>query len=186
MGLLDAVQGQLDQSAVTQISQKLGINPALAQTAVAAAVPMIVAGMAKHAATPGGAQTIENAAESHRDVADNVGSVLQAGPPEDNTGLLGKILGQHHDTVKDGVQKATGLDTQKAGKLLMMLSPIVPGCWHASSSAGRTPNPGRPISPRHCNGRQAKRGSRSRSRLLRRKACSASYSTASDSTKNAP
>lgn len=141
MGLLDAVQGQLDQSAVTQISQKLGINPALAQTAVAAAVPMIVAGMAKHAATPSGAQTIENAAESHRDVPDNVGSVLQAGPPEDNTGLLGKILGQHHDAVKDGVQKATGLDTQKAGKLLMMLSPIVLGMLARKQFGGQNAQP---------------------------------------------
>lgn len=141
MGLLDAVQGQLDQSAVTQISQKLGINPALAQTAVAAAVPMIVAGMAKHASTPSGAQTIENAAETHRDVPDNVGSVLQAGPPEDNTGLLGKILGQHHETVKDGVQKATGLDTQKAGKLLMMLSPIVLGMLARKQFGGQNAQP---------------------------------------------
>lgn len=141
MGLLDAVQGQLDQSALTQISQKLGINPALAQTAVAAAVPMIVAGMAKHASTPSGAQTIENAAETHRDVPDNVGSVLQAGPPEDNTGLLGKILGQHHETVKDGVQKATGLDTQKAGKLLMMLSPIVLGMLARKQFGGQNAQP---------------------------------------------
>jgi len=141
MGLLDAVQGQLDQSAVTQISQKLGINPALAQTAVAAAVPMIVAGMAKHASTPGGAQNIENAAEKHRDVPGNVGSVLQAGPPEDNTGLLGKILGQHHETVKDGVQKATGLDTQKAGKLLMMLSPVVLGMLARKQFGGQNAQP---------------------------------------------
>lgn len=141
MGLLDAVQGQLDQSAVTQISQKLGINPPLAQAAVAAAVPMIVAGMAKHASTPGGAQTIENAAEQHRDVPGNVGSVLQAGPPEDNTGLLGKILGQHHDTVSDGVQQATGLDSQKARKLLMMVSPIVLGMLARKQFGGQNAQP---------------------------------------------
>ncbi|HEX9310902.1 MAG TPA: DUF937 domain-containing protein [Gemmatimonadaceae bacterium] len=127
MGLLDAVQGQLDQSAVTQISQKLGINPALAQTAVAAAVPMIVAGMAKHASNPGGAQSIQEAAQKNQDVPDNIDTVLAAGPPVDNTGMLGNILGPHHETVKSGVQQATGLDREKAGKLLLMLSPIVLG-----------------------------------------------------------
>ena len=127
MGLLDAVQGQLDQSAVGQISQKLGINPGLAQTAVAAALPMIVAGMAKHASNPGGAQAIQDAAERHQDVPDNVDTVLRAGPPADHTGILGDILGQHHETVKNGVQQATGLDREKAGKLLLMLSPIVLG-----------------------------------------------------------
>jgi hypothetical protein len=52
MGLLDAIQGHLGQSEINQISQQLGVNPGLAQTAIAAAVPMIVAGMAKHARNP--------------------------------------------------------------------------------------------------------------------------------------
>jgi hypothetical protein len=127
MGLLDEVQGHLDQSTVAQISQKLGVNPEIARTAIAAAVPMIVAGMAKHASNPAATQSIQEAAERHRDVPDNVGAVVQAGPPADNTGLLGKIFGQHHETVKTGVQQASGLDSEQARKLLMMLSPIVLG-----------------------------------------------------------
>lgn len=127
MGLLDSVQGQLGQSEITQISERLGINPALAQTAVAAAVPMIVAGMARHASAPDGAAAIQQAAQSHQDVVDNVGSVLQAGPPADHGGLLGRIFGQHNDAVHNGLQQASGLDSEKAGKLLMMLSPIVLG-----------------------------------------------------------
>lgn len=127
MALLDAVQGQLGQSEIAQISERLGINPALAQTAVAAAVPMIVAGMARHASAPDGAVAIQQAAESHQDVVDNVGGVLQAGPPADHTGLLGRIFGQHNEAVHEGVQQASGLDSEKAGKLLMMLSPIVLG-----------------------------------------------------------
>lgn len=125
MALLDAIQGQLGQSQVGQISQQLGINPSMAQTAIAAAVPMIMAGMARHATQPDGAAAIQQAAENHHDVVDNVDTVLQAGPPADTTGLLGRILGHHNDTVQQGVQQASGLDSEKTRKLLMMLSPIV-------------------------------------------------------------
>jgi hypothetical protein len=125
MALLDTIQGHLGQSEVDQISQHLGVNPALAQTAIAAALPMIVAGMANHATQPGGAVAIQQAAQTHQNVVDDVGTVLRAGPPADSTGLLGRILGHHNEVVQDGVQRASGLDAEQAGKLVMMLSPIV-------------------------------------------------------------
>ena len=113
MSLLDNVHGYLGQSEVSQISQHLGIDPQLAQTAIAAALPMIVAGMASHAAQPDGAVTVDQEADKHIDVANDVGAVLQAGPPVDNTGLLGRIFGQHHATVQQSVLQASGLDADK-------------------------------------------------------------------------
>ena len=40
-------------------------------------------------------------------------------------GILGHIFGQRQAPVEQGVAKATGLDPQRAGKLLMMLAPLV-------------------------------------------------------------
>lgn len=40
-------------------------------------------------------------------------------------GILGKILGSNHTAVADGVTQASGLDTAKTTKLLMILAPIV-------------------------------------------------------------
>jgi hypothetical protein len=130
MALMDLVQQHLGQSEVNQISQQLGISPGVAQTAIAAAIPMIVGGMAHQASQPQGADTIQQAITAHDGVTDDVGSVLQAGPPADtgsSGGLLGRILGTHRDTVQQGVQQASGLDGEKARKLLMMLSPVVLG-----------------------------------------------------------
>lgn len=130
MALLDMAQQYLGQNEVAQISQHLGINPAVAQTAISAALPMIVGGMARHASNPQGADAIQQAASAHEEVTQNVGSVLQAGPPADvgsSGGLLGTIFGAHRDTVQQSVQQASGLDPEKAKKLLMMLSPIVLG-----------------------------------------------------------
>src|SRR4051812_10969767 len=130
MALLDMAQQYLGQNEVAQISQQLGIDPAMAQTAISAALPMIVGGLARHASSPQGADAIQQTASTHADVTNDVGSVLQAGPPADvgaGGGLLGRIFGQHRDTVQQGVQQASGLDPEKAKKLLMMLSPIVLG-----------------------------------------------------------
>src|SRR5206468_12003254 len=112
---------------INQISQQLAVSPGVAQTAISAAIPMIVGGMASHASQPQGASTIQQAIAAHDGVTDNVGAVLESGPPADvggSGGLLGRILGSHHDTVQQSVQQASGLDGEKAKKLLMMLSPI--------------------------------------------------------------
>jgi hypothetical protein len=131
MALLDMVQQHLGPSEVNQISRQLGIDPSVAQTAIAAAVPMILGGMAGHASQPRGAETIQQTIGAHEGVTDDVPGVLRAGPPADvgagAGGLLGRILGAHRDTVQQGVQQASGLDPQQAGKLLLMLSPIVLG-----------------------------------------------------------
>src|SRR5256885_15248125 len=92
MALMDMVQQHLGQSEINQISQQLGVSPGLAQTAISAAIPMIVGGMASHASQPQGASTIQQAITAHDGVTDDVGAVLQSGPPAD-VGGSGGLLG---------------------------------------------------------------------------------------------
>jgi hypothetical protein len=130
MALLDSAQQFLGENEVGQISQQLGIDPKIARTAIAVALPMIVGGLARHASSQTGADAIKQAASAHASVTDDVGRVLQAGPPADvggTGGLLGKVFGQHQGTVEQGVQQASGLEADKARRLLMMLSPVVLG-----------------------------------------------------------
>ena len=129
MALIDTVQQHLGQAEVNQISQHLGIEPSKAQSAISAALPMIVGGMAKHAQA-GGAASVQDAIGAHAGAANNVTNLLQAGPPADSGvsgGLLGRLFGGHTETVNQGVQQATGLDSEKTRKLLMMLAPVVLG-----------------------------------------------------------
>lgn len=131
MSLIDSVQQQLGPNQIDQISQQLGISPGVANTAVSAALPMILAGMARHAQQPDGATIIDQAITAHSDLPNDATSVIAAGPPADASagggGLLGRILGSHRETVTGGVQQASGLDADQAKKLVLMLSPIVLG-----------------------------------------------------------
>ena len=72
--ILDMVQQHLGADGIQRISQQLGIPPEQAQAAVAAALPMVMGGMASQAAQPGGAQAIHEAIQSHADAPRRSGS----------------------------------------------------------------------------------------------------------------
>ena len=143
-GIQDLIQSQLTPDKINQISSAIGADPATTQQAVNAAVPMMMGGMAQHAATPAGASAIESAAGQHAGMLDGLGGMLGGaaggldgvlgglggmlggtGGAGGIGGILGSILGSSHSQVQDGVTQASGLDRQKTAKLLMMLAPIV-------------------------------------------------------------
>jgi len=127
MALLDMLGQQLQGNTLTQISQQLGTDEGTTAKAVALALPMLVGGLARNAASDQGAAALDQALTRDHD-----GSLLDAphravADPMafGGGGILGHIFGQRQAPVEQGVARATGLDAQKVGKLLMMLAPIV-------------------------------------------------------------
>jgi len=125
MSLLKTVQQYLGTSEINQISDRLGVDPQTTESAVSVALPMIVGGMARHAASPDGVATVQEAAATHEYAADDVQATVQAAPAVESGGLLSKIFGPHKPSVQEGVQQASGLDLGKAKQLLLMLAPLV-------------------------------------------------------------
>ncbi|HEY0528730.1 MAG TPA: DUF937 domain-containing protein [Gemmatimonadaceae bacterium] len=127
-GIFDIVQQQLSGGAVQQVAERTGINPALAQKAVTAAIPMILGGMAKHAAEPGNAAAIHAEADNHVNSAGVLGDLpaIFTGSGTQG-GLLNKAMGQHHEQVQDGVAKAAGIDKAQAAKVVAVVAPVVLG-----------------------------------------------------------
>ncbi len=147
-GIQDVIQSQLSPGVISQISEAIGEDQATTQQAVNAAVPMLMGGMAAHAASPQGATSIDAAASEHAGLLDNLGGIggvlgglggmMQGGGSSSSGGLggilsgagggiLGNILGSNHSDVQDGVSQASGIDRAKAAKVLMILAPIVLG-----------------------------------------------------------
>ena len=59
MSILDLVQQQLGPQGTQQIAQQIGADPTTTQTAIQAALPMLLGGMATTAREPGGASAIQ-------------------------------------------------------------------------------------------------------------------------------
>lgn len=141
MAILDLLQQQLRGNTLTQMSQQLGTDEGTTANAVAVALPLLLGGLTRNASTDQGSAALDAAlARDHdgtlldspqRALADP--AALKAG------GILGHIFGQRQAPVEQGVAKATGLDAQKAGKLLMMLAPLVMAALaRARTSQGAT------------------------------------------------
>lgn len=135
MSVLDLVQQHLGQGELQQLSQQIGADPAQTQTAVEAALPMLLGSMAQTARQPGGAGDIAGAMQEHAGLLGGLGNLGNLGnlggglggilASAVGGGLLGKVLGGNESAVEGGVQQASGLDSNQTKKLLMLLAPIV-------------------------------------------------------------
>jgi len=130
LALIDLIQQQLDDQTVSQLSQQLGADPAATRQAVPAALNALLGGLSQNAQQPGGVQQLAGALGAHDgSLLDNLGGILGGNSPaavqEDGGGILGHIFGGHRPAVESRVGQSSGLNTAQAGRLLMLLAPIV-------------------------------------------------------------
>lgn len=139
--IYDTVMQQLGGSNMNQLSQQIGADEGTTQKAIAAALPMLLGGMARNSADPQGAAALDGALAEHRGggLLDNLGALI--GNPQSATGggILGHIFGQKRAGVEQGIGQATGLDGQQIGKLLMVLAPIVMAVLARKRAGSDTP-----------------------------------------------
>ncbi|MEM9554626.1 MAG: DUF937 domain-containing protein [Acidobacteriota bacterium] len=139
MSLLEMISQQLDDQALSQVSQRLGTDQATTQRAVAAALPMLVEGLARNAQQPQGANALASALDRDHDgsVLDNLHGFLGGGGAESLGGsILGHIFGARQSAAQEGLGQLGGLDGQKASQLLAMLAPLVLGALGRQKRAG--------------------------------------------------
>ena len=125
--------------AIEQISQNVGADSSLVNSAIQMALPALINGLANNAATPQGAESLNNALEQDHSgggVLDNLGGLAgmifgggqEAAPPPrqaDAGGILGHILGTNQGAVAQEVSNKSGLGLGQVAQILMFLAPIV-------------------------------------------------------------
>lgn len=111
MSILDSIQQQVTAGAVQQVSQRLGVDPAIAQQAINVAVPAITAALAARARS-GGADAIHQQATK------------QASADAPST-QISQVLGDQHAAVAQRVSDATGVSREDAGMILNAVAPAV-------------------------------------------------------------
>ncbi len=127
--LFDLLNNQLGGDTLRTVSRQLGVDESTASTAIAAALPMLIGGLARNAATPGGADSLANAVNNDHDgsILDHLGSFLRNPESGSGDGILGHVFGGSRSQVENVVAQKTGLDAATVSQLLAMLAPIVMG-----------------------------------------------------------
>lgn len=127
-------------AAVQEISSNVGAEPSMVNTAIQAALPMLISGLANNASTPEGAESLNTALDNDHaggGILDNLGGLAgmifggqqASAPPRqaDAGGILGHILGSNQGAVAQQVSNQTGLGMGQVAQILMFLAPIVMG-----------------------------------------------------------
>jgi hypothetical protein len=147
MNLVDLVQQQLGPNGTQQIASQIGADPGTTSTAIQAALPMLLGGMAGAARQPDGASAISGFLGQGGGGGGGLGGMLggllgagggglggalggmlgggAGGTGGGLGGMLGSVLGGQQGAVQDGVQQASGLNGDQTKRLLMVLAPIV-------------------------------------------------------------
>ncbi len=127
--MTDTLVQQLTSSgALSQISGSLGVDEATASKAVSAAVPTIMAALAKNASSAEGADSLHKALDDHDgSVLDDVSGYLSNPDTKDGEAILGHAFGGQQSAVQTNLATASGIDMQQMGQLLAMAAPLVLG-----------------------------------------------------------
>lgn len=136
--LQDLLGQEQGTQAVDQISQNVGADSSLVNSAIQMALPALINGLANNASTPEGAESLNTALDQdHADggILDNLGGLAgmifgggqAAAPPRqaDAGGILGHILGTNQGAVAQQVSEQSGLGMGQVAQILMFLAPIV-------------------------------------------------------------
>jgi hypothetical protein len=125
--ILEMVQQELSGGAIQQIAQRAGVDPSVAQRAVDTALPMIVGAVNQQASQAGNVTAAQPNATNSGEASALLGGLSgmlgdQAGGMG---GILGKIIGSRQAEIQNEVAGATGIDKDKAARILQALIPIV-------------------------------------------------------------
>ncbi|MBP6599955.1 MAG: DUF937 domain-containing protein [Giesbergeria sp.] len=163
--LVDQLMAQLQGAPLQQMAQQLGTDSAQTQSAVSAALPLLLGALGNNAAQPQGALDLFGALQQHQGAgaaaggaggaaamlgalggSGGLGGLLggllggagggtAASPASNGAAILGHIFGGNQQRAQDSLGQATGLGAN-AGQLLQMLAPIVMAFLAQRVSAG--------------------------------------------------
>ncbi len=134
-GILDLLNGPMGKMLVSGASKQLGMGEDKAQSALSAAMPLILGAMKNNASTPEGASGLLNALNSNKHdggILDNLGSILGGGGIDDDvlqdgSKILGHVFGGREQNVAQAVSKSSGIDMGSAMNILKVAGPLLMG-----------------------------------------------------------
>jgi hypothetical protein len=139
--LVSLVMQFLTPEMIGRIASALGLDRGSTQSAIAAAVPALLAGLSNAASQPEGAQKVADAVRQQSTALggfiDKLGPGNQASLIDKGTQILSSLIGSHDQTALAGaVGSFTGVGRGAGTSLLGILAPAVMGIIGQQSSRG--------------------------------------------------
>jgi hypothetical protein len=136
--ILDMLSQQLGGDVVKQMSARLGTDEGTVNNAIAAALPILLGGLARNSTTPQGADALASALARDHDgsILDDLGGFLGSGNMGAGPSILGHIFGGKTDAMASVLGRASGMNAGSAASLLAILAPLVMGALGRTQRQG--------------------------------------------------
>lgn len=127
--VLETLAGQLTGTRTAQMSQAIGADQAATQKALQAALPLLLAALAKNATNRQGAEALHQAVARDHDgsLLENLDGYIARPDTQTGDGILRHVLGAKRQAVEAGISKASGLDSKGVATMMASLAPLVMG-----------------------------------------------------------
>lgn len=112
--------------AVEAIAKKTGLKKSQVKAIIKAALPVLMAAMAKNASTKEGAKSLADATKKHKS-AKSVEAQLNDADTEDGAKIIQHILGGNKAKVEKAVAEESGADAADVAKVLATFAPAMLG-----------------------------------------------------------
>ena len=127
--LLGSLMQQLGSGGISEIARSVGLSSSDVGNVLAGAVPVMMAGLTRNAAS-GGAGDLLGALDRDHDgsiLDDVMGYLGGGGDLAGGAGILGHILGGRQTNVESAVSRSSGVDLASVAKIMAMVAPLIMG-----------------------------------------------------------
>lgn len=133
--ILDLLSSDMGKQLINGASAQTGQPAGKTANVLSMALPVILGAMQRNAATPQGAQSLNNALEDSRhdgSMLDQLGSLLGNGNADsglinDGAGILNHVLGDKQQRVTQNISNTSGVDAGSVAQIIKMAAPILMG-----------------------------------------------------------
>ncbi len=127
--LLGSLMSQLSGGGVDQIARSVGVSGGDVTNVLAGALPAMMAGLTRNAASSGGASALLGALDRDHDgsVLDDLVGFLGGGAGGADAGILGHIFGGRQQSVEQAISRSSGVDLGSVTKIMAMVAPLLMG-----------------------------------------------------------
>jgi hypothetical protein len=127
--LADLLMRRIGRTEIEEVSRRVDADPRATGDALRAAVPMLVAALARNTASDEGRRALAGALDRDHDgaILDGVRDFVASGGAADGEAILGHVLGDRRPLAAQGLGRAAGLAPDKAGQVLALVAPLVMG-----------------------------------------------------------
>ncbi len=132
-GILDLLNSDLGKQIIGGVSNEVGQDQNKTASVLSMALPVLMGAMKRNAASPQGAEGLNNALEKKHDgsILDNLAGLFGGGVDQsvkdDGDGILGHVLGNSRQNVENAISKKSGVDTSSIGNILKVAAPLLMG-----------------------------------------------------------